>query len=281
LRDSEYRREWYPHDIRLLLPAKLAVERGRFTVEYAGRPPDTESGCSIPAMPEQERSSPGTLVLLHGLGRTARSMRRLAAEGTRRGYRVHNIGYPSRRAGVFAHAERVGLTLAALPDTGPLHAVTHSMGGIVLRAALAGGWLAPERMGRVVMLAPPNGGTELADWLCRTPLFVHVVGPAVPELRTGASGIAGTLPPVPFELGVIAGAMRRSSLAASLFDGPNDGKVSVARARVRGMRDLLVVPHGHTFIMNAPDVIAQTFHFLSTGRFRGTFDAPATSNGAG
>lgn len=228
-------------------------------------------------MPEQNRSSRGTLILLHGLGRTARSMHRLAAEGTRRGYRVRNIGYPSRRAGVRAHAARVGRALAVLPDAGPLYAVTHSMGGIILRAALAGGWLAPQRLGRVVMLAPPNGGTELADWLCRTPLFVHALGPAGPELRTGPGGIVGTLPPVPFELGVIAGAMRRRSLAASLFDGPNDGKVSVARARVEGMRDFLVVPRGHTFIMNAPDVISQTFHFLA----HGMFDPSAMRNGAG
>jgi hypothetical protein len=194
-------------------------------------------------------------------------MHRLASEGARRGYRVRNIGYPSRRAGILAHAERVGLALAALPDDGPLHAVTHSMGGIVLRAALAGGWVAPERIGRVVMLAPPNLGSELADWLSRTPLLRLAVGPAGAELRTGESGILGALPPVSCELGIIAGAASRRTLAASLFGGPNDGKVSVARARVDGMRDLLVVPRGHTFMMNAPEVIAQTFHFLEHGGF--------------
>ncbi|HEX5436651.1 MAG TPA: alpha/beta fold hydrolase [Gemmatimonadaceae bacterium] len=218
-------------------------------------------------MRKMDVASPGTLVLLHGLGRTARSMHRLAVEGSRRGYQVRNIGYPSRRAGVLVHAERVGLALAALPDGKPLYAVTHSMGGIVLRAALAGGWLAPERVGRVVMLAPPNAGTEMADWLCRMPLLRHVLGPATLELRTGPAGILAMLPPVPFELGVIAGAMRRRSLSASLFDGPNDGKVSVARARVEGMRDFLVVGRGHTSIMNAPDVIDQTFHFLAHGAF--------------
>ena len=218
-------------------------------------------------MPEPTRCSPGNLVLLHGLGRTPRSMHRLAAEGARRGYSVRNIAYESRRAGIFAHAERVGDALSALPDDGPLHAVTHSMGGIVLRAALAGGWVAPERIGRVVMIAPPNGGSELADWLSRTPLLRLAVGRAGEELRTGESGVPGALPPVSCELGVIAGAVRRRTLAARLFGGPNDGKVSVACARVDGMRDLLVVPRGHTFIMNDPGVIAQTFHFLERGTF--------------
>lgn len=218
---------------------------------------------------------PGTLVLLHGLGRTARSMRRLAAEGARRGYRVRNLGYASRRAGILAHAERVGIAISALSDDGPLHAVTHSMGGIVLRAALAGGWLAPERLERVVMLAPPSGGSELADWLCRTPLLRLALGPAGPELRTGPGGIPGTLPPVSCELGIIAGVARRRTLAGSLFGGPNDGKVSVAHARVDGMRDLLVVTRGHTFIMNAPEVIEQAFHFLE----RGAFDRSAVGDG--
>jgi hypothetical protein len=218
-------------------------------------------------MPEPEGNSRGTFVLVHGLGRTARSMRRLAAEGERRGYRVRNLGYDSRKAGILAHAERVGRALSALPDDGPLHAVTHSMGGIVLRAALAGGWVAAERIGRVVMIAPPNGGSELADLLGRTPLLRLVVGPAGPELRTGAGGIPGGLPSSPCELGVIAGAASRRTLAESLFGGPNDGKVSVVRASVDGMRDLLVVSRGHTFIMNDPEVIAQAFHFLEHGEF--------------
>src|SRR5690348_14945995 len=194
-------------------------------------------------------------------------MRRMAREGERRGYCVRRLDYPSRRVGVLAHAEQIGRTLATMPTDDPLHIVTHSMGGIVLRAAVARGWVPVERIGRVVMLAPPNGGSERADWLGRTRLLRLVLGPAGPELRTGPEGILGALPPVSFEVGIIAGAVTRRTLAASCFEGPHDGKVSVHRACVEGMRELLVVPCGHTFIMNAPDVIAQTFHFLERGAF--------------
>lgn len=208
------------------------------------------------------------LVLLHGLGRTRFSMSLLAARARRRGYRVHNLGYPSRRASILVHAERVGRHLAALAEQdGPLDAVTHSLGGIVLRAAVAGGWLPAGALGRVVMLAPPNAGTELADLLARTRLFRLVMGPAALELRTGASGIPAGLPPVPFALGVITGNRGRRLLLARALAGPNDGKVSVAGAAVEGMRELLVVPRGHTFVMNAPEVVAQTFHFLEHGEF--------------
>lgn len=195
-------------------------------------------------------------------------MWRLARAARGRGYRTHNLGYPSRRASVWAQAERVGMRLATLAATGgPFDAVTHSLGGILLRAAVAGGWLAPTAIRRVVMLAPPSTGSELADVLSRTPLFRLLLGPAAPELRTGTAGIPAGLPPVPFEVGVIAGSRGVNPLFARAFPGPNDGKVSVARAAVPGMRDLLAVPRGHTFIMDAPDVVPQVFHFLAHGAF--------------
>ena len=134
------------------------------------------------------------LVLLHGLGRTRLSMWRLSRRARERGLVVPNIGYPSRRADVAAHAERLGGRLASLAaSTGPLEAVTHSLGGIVLRAAVAGGWLPATALRRVVMLAPPNAGSELADALSRTPLFRLTVGPAGPQLRRAASSRARAL----------------------------------------------------------------------------------------
>ena len=213
-------------------------------------------------------TSPGPLVLLHGLGRTPRSMWRLARHAERRGYRVHNVGYPSRRAPILAHAEHVGRRLAAIATAeGPLDAVTHSLGGIVLRAAVAGGWLPAAALRRVVMLAPPSTGSELADVLARSPLFRLAVGPAGPELRTGADGVPASLPPVDFAVGVIAGSRHAKLLFGRVFAGANDGKVSVERAAVAGMRDLLVVPRGHTFLMNAPEVVSQLLHFLAHGAF--------------
>ena len=218
------------------------------------------------------------LVLLHGLGRTWLSMWRLGRRGRRRGYRTHNTGYPSRRGSIREHAARVGRRLAALAATqGPLDVVTHSLGGIVLRAAVADGWVAPEMLRRVVMLAPPNGGSELADLLARTPLFRALLGPAGPELRTGSAGVPAGLPPVPFALGVITGRRGGHGLLARVFAGPNDGKVSVARAAVAGMHDLRIVERGHTFVMDAPEVVEAVFHFLEHGRF----PDPAADRGGG
>jgi hypothetical protein len=195
-------------------------------------------------------------------------MWRLGRRAAARGFEVHNVGYPSRRAAIDVLAERVGVTLSALAGrAGPHHVVTHSMGGIVLRAAVAGGWLPAAALRRVVMLAPPSAGSELADALARSPLFRLTVGPAGPQLRTGGEGVPGALPPVSFELGVIAGSRARNPLFARVFDGPNDGKVSVERAAVAGMRDFLALPCGHTFIMDDAAAVRQIFHFLAHGAF--------------
>ncbi|HEX6058148.1 MAG TPA: hypothetical protein VFZ11_03940 [Gemmatimonadaceae bacterium] len=145
--------------------------------------------------------------------------------------------------------------------------MTHSLGGIVLRAAVAAGWLPAAALRRVVMLAPPNAGSELADVLSRMPLFRLAVGPAGPQLVTGEGSLVAALPPVPFETGVIAGVRAANPLFARAFAGPNDGKVSVERAVVAGMRDFVTMPCGHTFIMDRPDVVRQIFHFLAGGAF--------------
>jgi triacylglycerol lipase len=207
------------------------------------------------------------LVLLHGLGRTKWSLWPVAREARRRGRTVHNFGYPSRSAPIEALAERVGGHLQAIASSGTsVDVVTHSMGGIVLRAAVAGGIVSPESLHRVVMLAPPNHGSELADRLRDFTIYRFATGPAGQQIGTGEHSVPRRLPAAPFEVGIIAG-RRSTALFGRLLGAESDGKVTVESARLEGMRDLVVVDRAHTFIMWAPDVLEHIFSFLETGRF--------------
>lgn len=205
--------------------------------------------------------------LLHGLGRTPRSMHKMAEALRTAGYEVVNPGYPSREQTVPRLAEWLrGAIRENCPDRNRrIHFVTHSMGGIVVRRYLAGAHDA--RVGRVVMLAPPNQGSELVDTFGDLSLFAWLYGPAGRTLGTETNDWPRQLGAVDFELGVIAGDRSWNPLYSALIPGVDDGKVSVRHARVSGMRDFKVLHASHTFMMMQDDVIREVKTFLETGRF--------------
>ena len=218
------------------------------------------------------RASEG-VVLLHGLARTPRSMARIERELTQSGYLVVNLSYPSRKAPIEALSEGVFDRIrdsAPLRDCTRVHFVTHSMGGIVLREMLSKHRI--ERLGRVVMLGPPNQGSELVDRMGNWRLFRWINGPAGQQLGTGPDSVPGRLGPVDFELGVIAGDRSINWINSRMIPGPDDGKVSVDRTRVAGMKDHLVVHATHPTMLLNRTVISAVRRFLKAG----TFGEPAS-----
>src|SRR5688500_14581940 len=138
---------------------------------------------------------PDTIVFLHGLGRTWLSMSWLAARARRRGYAVINHGYRSRRHSIAEHAEQLRIVVGAISGRGCIHFITHSLGGIIVRAMLADRSAWPRRLGRIVMLSPPNQGSELVDFLAGNPIYHSVLGPAAGELGTDTGSTPNQLGP--------------------------------------------------------------------------------------
>jgi pimeloyl-ACP methyl ester carboxylesterase len=206
------------------------------------------------------------VILIHGLGRTPLSMKRLEWNLRAAGYQVINLPYPSRRASVAQLSESfLAPALAQIPQSARIHFVTHSLGGILVRQYLADHPM--TNLGRVVMLAPPSQGSELSDSFRRCAVGRWILGPAGCELGTATSDVPHRLGPANFDVGVIAGDRSLNPLFSLLVTGPSDGKVSVERSKLPGMRDFLVVHHSHTWMMCRRDVLLQTRAYLETGAF--------------
>ena len=208
------------------------------------------------------------VILLHGLARTRHSMADVGEALAREGYKIANIGYASRKEPIevlAADAITRGMDACRQMSTKRIHVVTHSMGGILLRYYLSQHEIVGLK--HVVMMAPPNQGSEVVDAWKDRPGFKSLNGPAGMQLGTDEDSIPSRLGPVNFSLGVIAGTATVNPILSRSLPDPDDGKVSVAATKVEGMRDFIAVPYSHTFMMRAEDVHQQILYFLRNGRF--------------
>jgi hypothetical protein len=211
------------------------------------------------------------VVLLHGIGHTLWNMVFIEKALKDAGYKTFNLSYPSLKHDIRTLSSWLDSKVACSQvwqNSPKVHFVTHSMGGLV-----AGFYLDTKRdeipedkMGRVVMLGPPHGGSEVADFLKGNPLYKWVFGPAGQELTTQVRTNEKITPW--YELGIIAGKQNWVyPFGLYCIKDENDGCVSVTSTRIEGMKDHIIMPVLHGFMGWSPEVHEQVIHFLQTGYF--------------
>ena len=213
------------------------------------------------------------MILLHGLGRFRQSMRGVERHLKSLGYSTVNLAYPSTTKTIETIAEtHLARTVQSCEAqrAGKIHFVGHSLGGLIVRQYLQRHSVPAGS--RLVMLSPPNQGSELVDLLKQFPLYRWITGPAGQEIGRGPESVVNRLKPVGIDVGVIAGNLSINLVFSAFMGGPDDGMVSVKSTMLPEMRDFIIVPNTHTFIMRDPLVIRQVVHFLKHGKFdhRGT-----------
>lgn len=223
--------------------------------------PEQEELCTVEGEGDQ------VVVLVHGLGRTDRSMARLAGALQEAGFVTCNQEYPSRKETVPELSAYIANAVERVNRQGydTVHLVTHSLGGILARYWLQRADLPGQ--GRVVMLSPPNHGSEVIDALGDQAWFQWIMGPAALELSTDDEALVNQLDPINVPVGVITGTRSSDPWFNVLFQGDHDGKVSVASARLSEADGFRLAEAGHTFIMNDEDVRFWVAFFLTNGFF--------------
>jgi len=209
------------------------------------------------------------VVLLHGLARTARSMTQLAQAFRGLGYGVVNLTYPSRKHPIEKLTQLAidpALSKCNLKGKAQVHFVTHSLGGILVRYYLETTKL--QNLGRVVMIAPPNKGSQIVDKLGNLPGFGLINGPAGAQLGTDSQSIPSKLGAVTYPVGVIAGTRSVNLILSQFLPGLNDGRVTTENTKVAGMTDYIEAPTSHPFIIQNVNVIRQATNFIRTGSFQ-------------
>lgn len=222
------------------------------------------------------------VVLLHGIAGNSLLMHKLEKALRRAGFATLNLDYASRKKplGALAHDIHGAIAAFAARRDGPIHFVGHSMGGLLARVYIAE--YRPMRLGRVVMLGTPNGGSEVADRLKDVAAYRAYFGPAGAQLLTTQDETLAALPPLDYPVGIIAGSRFLDPISGLLLlPRPNDGRVSVASSKLADMTDHTIVKASHMGLLLHPAAVRQTIAFLNDGRFavRREDDGPSMNAG--
>jgi pimeloyl-ACP methyl ester carboxylesterase len=211
-------------------------------------------------------AGPHLVLMIHGVARSTGTFSKMREALSEAGYDAAPIGYASTRRSLEEHAEGLEVLLNRLEGTETVSFVTHSMGGLVLRHLLArdGDWKRRVKVGRIVMIAPPNQGSAIARWLADFPPYTAIYGKSGQQLTPAA---ASAVPALDLPFGIIAGGRKDGEGFNPFLAGDDDGTLAVTETQLAGASGFLIVPAIHGRISNHPETIRATLNFLKFGRF--------------
>jgi len=203
------------------------------------------------------------VILVHGLWVPGVVMRPLAARLARAGFRCHSFSYMGAAQPLAVHVERLVRYARDVSDQyGPTHFVGHSLGGLVVLAALNAH--AQVAVGRVALLGTAARGCYAGRRLARHAPGRWFLGQSEELWREGRAAHWTR----PEALGVVAGSLPIGlGRLFGALPGVNDGVVSLEETAVEGMADRVVLPVGHSAMLISARVAAQVSAFLSDGKF--------------
>lgn len=195
------------------------------------------------------------VIMIHGLGASSAYFRPLEKALKAEGYSTIRVGYPSTRYSIEKLSDQIfPLILKKTADKNKkIHFVTHSLGGLLLRYYLHDNTI--ENLGIVIMLAPPNRGSEIIDFYKENSIVSSLIGPAAMQMGTEKTDLPHLLGDAYFSPIIIAGTKSYSEYFSSILPGDDDGKISVFNCSINGMKELITLPYTHEQIVRRKETI--------------------------
>lgn len=197
--------------------------------------------------------------LIHGLMGSRYEFRKINRALTANGFSTDFFSYKSRTDELRSVAEKLYKKVKE-DNVSQVTFVTHSMGGLVLRAMceLSDADKDFPLIFRVVMIAPPNQGAVSANTLYKNKFFRWIMGVNLKHICPSPDALSRTLPvPKIAEVGIIAG----------VFKNDNDGEVKVEETKLGTEKDFVTVKAHHLYILQNTDAVHYTVNFLKKGTF--------------
>jgi pimeloyl-ACP methyl ester carboxylesterase len=207
------------------------------------------------------------VVLLHGMAVNSLYMLRLEKALSKEGYQIINMDYPSRKSTISDISNMIfkKLNLINKESNLKVHFVGFSMGCLVIRELLGKNEL--PNVGNIVLIGPPNHGSQVSDFLVNNIFYKAFFGPAGQQLTTNFAK-NNPFPSLQHTFGIIAGNVCLDPFSYFILPKENDGKITVESTKLEGMKDHIIIPISHTLMVFSNEVIKQVIYFLKYSHFK-------------